>query len=297
MNSAATWRRLHGDQMALLWNGIAFGLLGDVTSWREVDENGQAADEPGGAPPNVSWSENLIFGNMWVSSVQKWMEHHSREVTEAVYTEIARAQAGMGPDPHENRWRQAPHGVLSPFEFLRRQLFAGWSLDKGLLRGVLRHCLQPSYGAGAVIPSVADFGAGGGRYSDWLNETGLVEAFAFDATHVVTDITGGHVQELDLGKEVRLWRTFDWVLCLDVAGHMPEDQVAMLFRNIRRHAERGLVMSWSADGETAIPEAAFVERVERETGFVFDRKATDTIRLGCEMQFVSKTVAIFRATA
>ena len=60
----------------------------------------KAANEPGGPPPNVSWwetsvvfarrsrsplnvlaesdrSENLIFGNMYVSSVQKFMDFHA----------------------------------------------------------------------------------------------------------------------------------------------------------------------------------------------------------------------------
>jgi len=39
------------------WYGHRFrpGHQLQVTSWRDLDEEGQVADEPGGEPPNVSW--------------------------------------------------------------------------------------------------------------------------------------------------------------------------------------------------------------------------------------------------
>merc|ERR1719171_1048259 len=96
MNAVATWKKIHGDYIALLWNSIAFGVLGDVTSWREVDEeSGDAQEGPGGAPPNVSWSENLIFGNMWVASAEKWLEHHWGELEQAAIVEIQEHEAGV----------------------------------------------------------------------------------------------------------------------------------------------------------------------------------------------------------
>lgn len=299
MNAGATWKKIHGDHIALLWNGVAFGILGDVTSWREVDEESEVAEPgPGGPPPNVSWSENLIFGNMWISSVQKWLEHHANEVGQAAYTELARAQAGLPRDEHGQHWTQAAEGVLSSFEYLRQQLWGGWQLDKGLLRGFLRHCLEPGYGDSARV-SVADFGAGGGQYSEWLNETGLVEAFAFDATQAVQEITGGAVQQADMAAEgLLLWRTFAWVLCLELGAQLPAGRAAALLRNARRHAEQGLVISWpAAGGPGALPEADFLALVQAETGFQLDRETTEALRRGCELEHLRETVAVFRAVA
>eukprot|EP00913_Durusdinium_trenchii_P027867 g26129.t1 len=196
-----------GEHTALLWNSVAFGVLGDVTSWRDLDDEGQAADEPGGPPPNVSWSENLIFSNMFISSVHKFLEFHSNELTAAVYQELMHMQhaekRGLVYDfSAGEEHRQSEEGVYSSFEFLRRQTFNGWGLDKGLMRGFLRYCLKPG--------SVGDFGAGGGQYSAWLNDTGLVEALAFDTTLSVADITGGAVQEVDLMKpDLDLRRQFE----------------------------------------------------------------------------------------
>jgi len=303
MNAAATWKKIHGDYIALLWNSVAFGVLGDVTSWREVDEETDQAEEgPGGPPPNVSWSENLIFGNMFVSSVQKWMEHHSLEVTQAAYAELQEASRRapenrwplMSP---ASEWYSSKGGVTSSFEYLRRQVFGGWSLDKGFLRGLLRHVWKPGFGDSPAT-TVADFGAGGGRYSEWLNETGLVQAFAFDAALSVAEMTGGKVQEVNLAMDVHLWRRFEWVMCLEVADRMPQSQVGSLLRNIQRHAEKGLIMSWSdsaGDGRVnPLPEAEFTAFVERETGFHIDKAATKVVRESCEQGHLAKTAAVFR---
>eukprot|EP00747_Dinoflagellata_sp_TGD_P082152 gnl/TRDRNA2_/TRDRNA2_161584_c0_seq1.p1 gnl/TRDRNA2_/TRDRNA2_161584_c0~~gnl/TRDRNA2_/TRDRNA2_161584_c0_seq1.p1 ORF type:complete len:493 (-),score=90.57 gnl/TRDRNA2_/TRDRNA2_161584_c0_seq1:154-1632(-) len=305
MNAASTWKRLHGDYVALLWNGVAFGILGDVTAWREMDDDGTTQDGPGGAPPNVSWSENLIFGNMWMSSVQKWTEVYVQDLTQAAWGEVARVEAGLPPEDPAVAWRMrhSDDGTVATFEYLRRQLFGSWPLDKGLLRGLLRHLWKPTFGNGPPV-TVADFGAGSGRYSQWLNETGLVQAFAFDGTPQVADITGGAVQEVNLAKGgLQMWRTFDWVLCLGVGAYLPEAEAAALLGNVRRHAERGLVVSWSGEQEPSsklvnpLSEEAVVAFVERETGFAFDRAATALVRKACETKEAAAEVVIFRSTS
>jgi hypothetical protein len=39
-----------------------------------------------------------------------------------------------------------------------------------------------------VLPTVGDLGAGGGHYSTWLNETGLVRAYAFDGIPEIEEV-------------------------------------------------------------------------------------------------------------
>ena len=46
-----------------------------------------------------------------------------------------------------------------------------------------------------------------------------MEAFAFDGTDQVEQITGGTVRSLNLAHRQELWRSFDWALCLEVAKH------------------------------------------------------------------------------
>merc|ERR1712072_1081282 len=97
---------------------------------------------------------------------------------------------------------------------------------------------RPGYGKSPRV-SVGDFGAGGGRYSEWLNETGLVESFAFDGVLSVGDISGGRVHEVDLSSPFTLWRTFEWALCLEVGQHMPKKDMQVLLQNLQRHAQSG----------------------------------------------------------
>ncbi|CAE7647220.1 GSP1, partial [Symbiodinium pilosum] len=73
---------------------------------------------------------------------------------------------------------------------LRSALHSGgslWHLDKGLLRFILSNLLQKD-------DNVCDLGAFGGHYSKWLNDTGLVRAFAFDSIPGVEEITDGAVR-------------------------------------------------------------------------------------------------------
>ena len=79
------------------------------------------------------------------------------------------------------------------------------------MRGFLRYCLQPSYGL-SPKSTVGDFGAGGGQYSAWLNDTGFVEALAYDSTMAVGDITGGAVQEVLVMRCLPL-KTSRWTSC------------------------------------------------------------------------------------
>lgn len=296
MTAVSTWKKILGEHSALLWNSVAFGVLGDVTSWRDMDEEGQVADEPGGDPPNVSWSENLIFGNMFVSSLQKFLDYHSKELTALVYQEIMHAknaeERGLFYDfSAGEEHRKSEDGSYSSFEYLRRQTFNGWVLDKGLMRGFLRYCLKPAYGF-AAKRSVGDFGAGGGQYSAWLNDTGLVEALAFDNTLAVKDITGGAVQEVDLMQpNLDLQRKFDWVMCLDVGSLLPKPKAAMLLRNIKRHVSGGLLLNW---GDASDQEDTRIF-VEKETGFSFDKQTTEKLRSGAEMSKFKANVMLFRA--
>ncbi|CAE7840671.1 unnamed protein product [Symbiodinium microadriaticum] len=302
MQSIITWKRMLSDHAALLWNSVAFGILGDVTSWRELDEDGQAANEPGGPPPNVSWSENLIFGNMYLSSVHKFMDFHAKEVEAQLLQELMLVRKAEELNMRYDfsageEHRVSKDGVYSSFEYLRRQSFNEWPVDKGLLRGLLRHILKPRYGTAPRV-SVGDFGAGGGQYSLWLNDTGLVEALALDATEAVSDITGGSVSQVDLTKaSLDLARRFDWILCLDVVSLLPEGKVVPLLQNIGRHlGHGGLVLSWGPGAdEKKPPEKDRIKLVEREALVTFDPDATSKLKSGCEMQSFVNDLMVFRA--
>ena len=68
---------------------------------------------------------------------------------------------------------------------------------------------------------VCDLGAFGGHYSSWLNDTGLVTAYAFDGTPRVEELTQGRVRYAPLQEAKELpvpcdVPRSDWSVCVCV---------------------------------------------------------------------------------
>merc|ERR1719247_3562508 len=142
---------------------------------------------------------------------KKWLDDAAELLDADLRTMRTVLKSWRAPSPEEARfYSHEADGRFSTMEALRRDTFDEYQPDKGLLRGLLRHVFP-------VDAAVADFGAGSGHYSKWLNDTGLVTAYAFDGSPDIELVTKSVVQTADLGKPLQLWRRFDWVLCIEVA--------------------------------------------------------------------------------
>lgn len=182
------------------------------------------------------------------------------------------------PEPHEVRfYSHEADGRYSTMESLRRETFEEWQLDKGLLQFLLRHVLP-------IDASVADFGAGSGHYSRWLNDTGLVSAFAFDGSPDISLVTRGAVAQVDLGKPLSLWRKFDWGLCLEVGEHIPAELTPTFLSNLDAHVTEGLVISWAQPGLQALgstnpqTESQVLSLLQAHTSLYLDQELTMKLR-------------------
>lgn len=185
-------------------------------------------------------------------------------------------------------WREPTHeearfysheedGRYSTMEALRRDTFEEFQLDKGLLRGLLRH----------VFPTdsvIGDFGAGAGHYSKWLNDTGLLTSHAFDGSPDVELVTKGVVRSADLGRPLDLGRKFDWVLCIEVAEHIPAELSGVFLKNLDGHVSDGLVLSWARPGLQGMGSAnprsehEVLELIRQYTGLHFNAQLTAQMR-------------------
>jgi len=130
-------------------------------------------------------------------------------------------------------------GALSTVEVLRRDTFDEWDVRKLLLRALLRYVLPRD-------SHIADFCAGSGLAANWLNDTGLVVAHAFDASPNIRLLSKGTVDHAMIQvAPLGLWRSFDLVLCLtaasDFGGHA--DTWSQLWQNIEAHATRGAILT------------------------------------------------------
>jgi len=293
LDAVIRWKELHQELTALVWNGFAFGLYGDASTVQDLEARMSESTSMPGNLLSRTWSETLVAGHTWVSSVRSWFDQYTMNLANALNVALPKIEA-QSQGVETRLHHQDDQGMFVQYESLRRQVFKQWALDKGLLRGLIRHVWQPSYDGEKM--SMADFGAGGGQYSTWLNETGLIESFAFDGSKQANT----WVSQINLIADNHLWRTFDWVMCLEVGEHVPKQFSGMLLSNIQRHARKGIVMSWSNDWEgighvNCLPQEQFVALVEKTTGFVHDRAASEVVRGGCEIEYIGRTVAVFRA--
>lgn len=153
--------------------------------------------------------------------------------------------------------------------------------------------------------SVADFGALDGQYARWLNDTGLVTAFAFDGVQGVTELTTGSVLQVDLAEQFQLpWRPqgFDWVLCLEVAEHIPPEREQTFLANLAQHATSGLILSWAPPGiegeghVNCLPLEESRRRIEA-LGFVQDTGSTAKLREASQVPWIRASVAAYRRVA
>lgn len=102
--------------------------------------------------------------------MSQWANFYAYHITQKVQEALnswhlreAERMAEEGDHAHDKvkQHHQDDHGMFLPYELLRREVFRQWAVDKGLLRGILRHVVDDLHGG----RTLADFGAGGGILS------------------------------------------------------------------------------------------------------------------------------------
>lgn len=148
-----------------------------------------------------------------------------------------------GPPLPKYSARDADGIQLSTVEVLRRNTFEEWDDHKPVLRGLLRHVLVRD-------THVADFCAGGGLAAEFLNDTGLVTAYAFDSTANIQLLSKGAVDHIGLHvAPFQLWRNFEIVFCLTADADFGKNTQAwtQALQNIQAHAARGAIVSCGSE--------------------------------------------------
>lgn len=144
-------------------------------------------------------------------------------------------------------------------------------IDRGLVRGLVNF-----FGT----DSVTEFGAGKGCYTDALRIAG-VPARGFEGAEGIQHLTHGFIQHADLTTELELGLR-DWVLCLEVAEHVPKQHELTMLNNVHRHGRKGVVLSWSSAkagiGHVNPQPASYVHNAMRRMNYTEDVAAGKALR-------------------
>ncbi|XP_025114464.1 uncharacterized protein LOC112576322 isoform X2 [Pomacea canaliculata] len=146
---------------------------------------------------------------------------------------------------------------------------------------------------------VASFGDGPGQYKEHLLKQGLVASYdAYDGAPFCETVTSGEVKFMDLTIPQYGLPVYDWVICLEVAEHVPARYELVLVDNIARHARKGIVLSWGHPGQPGFhhvnnksPED--VKRLLDEAGFALNDSSSSLLRQNSTFFWIVQNIFVF----
>ena len=155
--------------------------------------------------------------------------------------------------------------------------------------------------------SALELGAGKGCYASALRRDQLrrhpatspaERVRAFDGAPGVANQTGGLVHTADLTTRLTL-EPADWILCLEVAEHIPTKHEEVFLSNLRRHNRVGIVLSWSdnpgGNGHVNRRSNAWVIERFGRMGYAHDAPTQRALRRSVsDIHWYRDTIMVFR---
>ena len=144
--------------------------------------------------------------------------------------------------------------------------------------------------------SVIEFGAGTGRYTSYLKNEGI-NIRGYDGVENISELSKGLVQSLDLTKPVEL-EPSEWVLCLEVAEHIPRRYEKIFVENIQKTSKVGVVLSWAGLSQPGVGhvnnrEQGYVKKVMSRGGLQYVEKSSNLLRESSKLWWFKKNIMVF----
>lgn len=149
--------------------------------------------------------------------------------------------------------------------------------------------------------SVTELGAGHGCYTEYLASRN-VSIRAFDGSPGIGNRTRNLVQTADLSRNLSLGKS-DWVLCFEVAEHVPQKYEETFVRNLDVHNKKGILISWSSlnpphgVGHVNPRSEEWVVARFAQLGYVVDAKPTQSLRRSALFPWFRSNVLVLRRSA
>ena len=110
--------------------------------------------------------------------------------------------------------------------------------------------------------------------------------------------TGGLVHTVDLTTRMTL-APADWILCLEVAEHIPKQHEETFLSNLHRHNRNGIVLSWSdnpgGNGHVNIRSNAWVIERFGRMGYAHDAATQRALRRAVsDIHWYRDSIMVFR---
>ena len=145
--------------------------------------------------------------------------------------------------------------------------------------------------------SVVDFGCGNADYIKNLITSGF-KCEAYDGNPNTPEMTDGLGKVLDLSKEFNLGKTFDYVMSLEVAEHIPKESEETYVDNLIRHTGFYLITSWAiigqgGDGHVNEQDEEYVLNMYKEKDMIYNKEVSEALRSVATLGWFKNTIYVF----
>lgn len=125
--------------------------------------------------------------------------------------------------------------------FWENETAEGHGHDEGLAHGLVDFFKEND------TKTILDIGCGTGYYTNFLADKGFVTN-GIDGNPNTVKLAGPRCFVADISKPIKLLPA-DWVLCLEVGEHIPQEYEKVFLDNLDKHNTEGMVISWAVRGQ------------------------------------------------
>lgn len=166
--------------------------------------------------------------------------------------------------------------------------------DESLASAMVQHFQRKKKNWGKA--NVLEFGSGTGKYIDYFRDN-KINARGYDGVHDIYVRSGGAVSHADLTEHVKLGSA-DFVVCLEVAEHIPKKYEEIFLKNVLTHCEQSLILSWAPPSQGGVGHVNTKERADvvellYQKGFQIDEGATNMLLRAATLPWFKENLMVF----
>jgi len=154
-----------------------------------------------------------------------------------------------------------------------------------------------------ISGSVLELGAGLGCYTTYFHGSGKISKITgYEGAANVESISQGLIKQADLTKKQNFgYDSYDWVVCMEVAEHIPKEFENTLLVNIVTRAKKGVLLTWGVPGQGGVGHVNlrsndYVIGIMKGVGFDFDEETSNYLRSKSQFGWFKMTAMVFKNT-
>jgi len=152
-----------------------------------------------------------------------------------------------------------------------------------------------------ISGSVLELGAGLGCYTTYFHDSGKISSIiGYEGAVNVEPMTENFIHQADLTQKNDFggYQTYDWVVCMEVAEHIPSEFEPIFLMNIVSPAKKGVLLSWGIPGQNGIGHVntrtnEYVIDIMNQLEFDFDEEKSNYVRGNSQSQWFKDTTMVF----